>query len=174
LNAAKSLISHYISRNKVEKKDIIVTQSDGMILTRSLDITDDFLELDFRGFITLMIVTVDRNKFLYSHEKDVVVRGISHRYPKLDDVYKQFCKLNLYDKKRLFLQMRDIQEIVLSSDDKELFMIPAGDGHIVQTKAWGSIKLKTESVFDVEDIDRRKYYDHYFREFLESIFLEYY
>ena len=63
---------------------------------------------------------------------------------------------------------------MLNSDDKELFMIPAGDGHIVQTKAWGSIKLKTESVFDVEDIDRRKYYDHYFREFLESIFLEYY
>ena len=70
--------------------------------------------------------------------------------------------------------VRTFPTILAKQQDKELFMIPVENGHVIQTAAWGSITIKSESIFDLEDADRKRYYDHYFREFLESIYLEYY
>jgi hypothetical protein len=175
MNTVGNLLQFYISENNVDDKDIIVTQRDGFILNTALHNTDQFLKLDFREYINLMIITPDRKKYLSFSDKGVTVKGIQHKYDALDDVYKIFGKLNLYNKTSLFKQLKKIKENVLNNNNKKFYMIEIGeDKKAVITKRHGTLTVANESLFNLEDVDTLKYYDHYFKEFMESVFLEFY
>jgi len=172
-NSIDNLLNLYIKENNISDNDIIITQRDGFILKKMLDKTNLFMELDYRGFIDYLIITPDRKKFLYIKDDDVIVKGMSNRYDKLDIIYKKFSLLNFYDKKILFSQLQDIRDLVFNSKDKNFFIIEYDGKKYIQTFS-GAFEITSDNIFQIEDIDKRKYYDHYFREFTQSIFIEFY
>lgn len=174
IESANNLVAFYLKENDITEDQIIVTQRDGFILTRLLKNTDEFINMDLREFIDFLIITPDREKFLYVSQGKLSVKGVSHKYSKLDQIYNLIMNLNFYNKKVLFQQMERIKKMVLESDEKKLFMIPNGDKFLIITKKLGNLEVDNESVFQIQHIDKQRYYDHYFREFLESIFLEFY
>jgi len=174
MNAVDSLLQFYIDDNDLDESDIIVTQRDGFIVTKMLKNTEDFLKLDFRGIVDLLIITPDRKKFLMSKEDTVEVKGISHKYSALDSVYQLYTKLNLYNKKSLFTQLEQIKNRVLKSDDKKLFMVEIDGKFVVQTLKHGQLIVANDNIFNMRDVNTQKYYDHYFRELSESVFLQFY
>lgn len=174
MSTVENLLQFYISENGVEDKDIIVTQRDGFILNKCLHNTTEFLELDLREHIQLMIITPDRKKYLTVSDQGVTVKGMRNKYDALDIVYSMFSSLNFYNKKILFRQLNNIKTSVLNNDNKEFYMIELDGKFVIRTKSYGNLIVANSSVFTLKDIDTNKYYDHYFREFCESVFLEFY
>jgi len=174
MNTVGSLLQFYLSENDVKDKDIIVTQRDGFILNTFLTNTDEFLKLDLREHIHLMVITPDRKKYLTISDNGVTVKGFQNNYKALNSSYELFGKLNLYNKKVLFKQLKRIKDHVLHGEDKKFYMVEVGERIAVLTKKHGTLVVANENLFNLIDIDTHKYYDHYFREFLEAIFLEFY
>jgi small nuclear ribonucleoprotein (snRNP)-like protein len=174
MNTVGNLLQFYLSENNIDEKNVIVTQRDGFILNTFLRNTDEFMKLDLREHIELMVISPDRKKYLSTSNKGVTVKGLQNKYDALDDVYKEFGKLNLYNKTVLFKQLSRLKELVLNNKNKRFYMVEVNDKLAVITKKHGTLVVSNEHVFNLQDVDSMKYYDHYFREFMEAIFLEFY
>jgi hypothetical protein len=173
INTVTSMVDYYIKRNGLKEEDIVVTQRDGLIVKKQLLITDELMNLDFRGIIELLIVTTDRKKYLYVKDGIVDVKGVQNVYDTLFEIYNRFKNLNFFDKKILYSQLHAIKKSVFKIEDKKFFMIPFNEEIVVQSLN-GPRVVSGESAFSIKDIDKLKYYNHYFREFVESVFLETY
>jgi len=168
-----NLLNFYKRKNDLKDEEIIVTQRDGMIVSRELKVTTGLMQLDFRGTFDVLIITPDRRKYLSVANDSVDVKGISNYYKQLDPVYHKFARLNFINKTALFSQLDSVRKTVLKMEDKKFFMIPIDDDVAIQTPN-GPIITSGENTFSLKDLDKIKYYNHYFREFVESVFLEYY
>jgi len=174
MQSADKLTDFYLKENNIEDEDIIITQRDGFIIRKMLETNDEFIKMEFRGRIDYLIISLDRSKYLAVSDDEVDVKGMPHKYDILDEVYKMFANLNFYDKKVLFTQMQNIKDFVLQKQDKRFFMIPKEDKFVIITNKMGSLEIKDESIFSIDDVDKKKYYNYYFKEFLDPIFLEFY
>jgi hypothetical protein len=174
MNSAENLVDFYLDKNNVKEEEIILTQRDGFITTKILDNTDEFITMKYRGHISPMIISPDRNSYLSIINEEISVKGISHMYKKLDMIYNKFVNLNLFDKKVLFGQLDYIKKSFIESKNKELFMISCDDQFAIITKKYGNLIVQNSDIFDIEDINKTYYYEHYFMPFLKSIYLEYY
>jgi hypothetical protein len=173
IESITSFIDYYVSMNNLTQDDIIVTQRDGFITRKKLVITDELMKLDFRGIIDFLIISTDRKKYLAIRDDSVEVKGISNVYNELFIIYNKFKNLNFFNKKILFSQLDSIKQTVFNIQEKKFFMIPFNDEVVVQSIGGPRI-ISGENAFSIKDIDKIKYYNHYFREFLESIYLEMY
>tara|TARA_Y100000310_G_C20655598_1_gene801812 strand:- start:1466 stop:2176 length:711 start_codon:yes stop_codon:yes gene_type:complete len=173
-SSTENLVSFYLTENNILDEDIIVLQKDGFIIKKMLHVNDTFIKMDFRKFIDFMIISHDRKKFLYGSENSIIFKGVVNSYPELNLVYNKFLHLDFYYKSRLFSQLQGIKDYVFNSINKKLFMIDSSNGYIIYTKKFGQLKIANDSLFKIEDIDKKKYYNHYFRPFIDSIFLEFY
>lgn len=172
--STSNLIEYYLSENNIPEDDIIVLQKDGFIIKQMLKVVNTFIKMDFRNFIDFIIISHDRKKFLYIADNTVIVKGIVNKYSALDLIYNKFTYLDFYHKSRLFAQMEGIKDSLFNSMNKRLFMIEIEKDYVIYTKKFGQIKISNENLFKIEDIDKKKYYNHYFRTFIDSIFLEFY
>jgi len=173
IETVTSLINYYVSRNGLKEEDIVVMQRDGFITKKQLLITDELMKLDFRGMIDLLIITTDRKKYLSVKDGVVDIKGVQNVYDSLFEIYNRFKNLNFFDKKILYSQLHAIRKSVFKIEDKKFFMIPFNDEIVVQSLNGPRI-VSGEVAFSIKDIDKLKYYNHYFREFVESVFLETY
>lgn len=172
--SVESLMKFYFLENNITESEIITIQKDGCILKRMLDNNDEFIPIAYRGFIDFLIITPDRQKFLYCSDDEITVKGISHYYKELDSVYKLFANLNFYDKSSLFGQLENIKNKILQSDNKKLFMIPKDESSFIISTLDGDIVIKDPDYISIDKIDKNKYFNHFFKEFLNSIYLETY
>jgi len=173
MESVGQLLDFYLQENGVKEDEIIVTQRDGFILTRALHITDVMMKLDFRGLINLIIMSPDRKKYLTISDSGVDVKGMRNYYPALNTIYSQFGRLNFYNKTALFKQLERIKKEAQDNQDKKFYMAEVDGKHIVQTKN-GVIEVGDERFFKLESVDKIKYFDHYFKEFFQSIMLEFF
>jgi hypothetical protein len=174
MESVDSLVKYYLKENNVSGDEIITIQKDGCILKRMLDVTDDFIELKYRGFIDFLILTPDRKKYLYLSDGKIVVKGMSHFYEELNKVYQLFANISFYDKSFLFEQMEHIKQMFYYSDDKKLFLIPREERSFVISTYKGDIETKDAEMISMNQINRDRYFNHYVKDFLNSIFLECY
>jgi len=174
MNSADQLVNFYLQENNIPDKDIIVTQRDGFIIKSMLDNIDEFIKMEFRGFIDFLIISADRSMYLAVSDGDVEVKGVPLRYEALNSIYQKFENLNFINKKALFSQLNDIKMSIMECEDKKMFLIPRDDKFAIVTHTMGTLEVQNENVFSIKDIDREKYYFHYFKPFLDSIFLETY
>ena len=172
-DSVDNLINYYLEANNIKEDEIIISQKDGFILKKLINNTSDFMELDFRGCIDGLIITPDRKKYLYWISEDVSVKGISNIYDKLYDVYNLFKKLMFYNKKTLFGQLNFIKKTIFEKTDKKFFIIEIDNKKLIQTNH-GTVEIRNEKDFSLKNIDKEKYFNHYFKEFLDSIFLQFY
>ena len=90
-----NLISDYISRNDIEKDQIIVRQYDGFISTKRLKRIDGSIPLDLRSIFEKFISSIDKDKYLALDEKrNTVIKGISHKNSKIDTLYTKILNFN--------------------------------------------------------------------------------
>lgn len=172
--SVNSLVRYYLQENNVSEEETITIQKDGFIITKMLNITDEFITMQFREMIDFLIITPDRKKFLYSSNDKITVKGISFYYSELNKIYQMFSCLNFYEKSMLFGQMENIKNQVLQSDDKSLFLIPKDEKSFIVSTYKGNIEIKDPDMISLSDINKNQYFDHFFKEFLQSIFLENY
>lgn len=175
IQATENLIETYLRRNHVKDEDIIITQRDGLISRTMLEDTDKFLELKFRGFVEFMVLSFDRMSYLACIDGKIEVKGVRDYYDALDVIYQKFSKLGFYDKTSLFKQFQMIKDSVFTHDDISLFLIPrTNNKHVVVTYKDGPIEIGNTNMVDLSDIDRNRYFNHYFKPFLDSLYLECY
>jgi hypothetical protein len=170
-NTASATVNYYLTKNNVKPEEIILTQRDGCIVTKLLNQDGSFMNMDLRAHYNFMIITPDRKKYLAASDEEVTVKGVPNKYDKLDKVYNKFKDLNFYDKKQLFKQFKRIKELVTESDDSMLYIIERDLDKFVIYRKHGIIQLKGNSDISTKGIDKQKYYDLYFSEFMQVLFL---
>jgi hypothetical protein len=72
----KELLEHYIRVNKIEPKNIIVDNKDGLILNKKMTILNTTMPIDFRGLISKMIITIKRKGYLLIYSDGTEVAQI--------------------------------------------------------------------------------------------------
>ena len=174
MESVDSLVKFYLLENNISDDEVIVTQRDGFIIKRMLENTDEFIEMKYRGFIDFLIISPDRKKFLYCCDDKITVKGISHYYEALDSIYQMFSNLSFYDKSVLFDQMESIKQKILQGTDKKLYMIPRDETSFIISTHKGDIEVKDASFISINQIDKNRYFNHFFKDFLSSIYLESY
>ena len=174
MNSANSLVKFYLSENEVSDDHIIVTQRDGFILTRTIQNNNEFITMELRDIIELMIISMDRKKYLTSIGGTIDVKGVPHVYDSIMNIYSMFANLNFYNKKTLFQQMQSIKDAILNSQDIHLFAIPREEDSFAFITFNGAIESKDCEMISVDKIDKVKYFDNYIKPFLDSIFVETY
>lgn len=175
MDSVDQLLNFYLKENGIKDEDIIISQRDGFILTKLLYTSDVLMELDFRGHINLVIISPDRQKYIAFHDDGIIdVKGLRNYYPELNVIYQKFSKLNMFNKKTMYKQLSQIKDFVFTCSDKKIFMVEMNDSYFVQTNNLGVIEVQNSSYFKLKNIDREKYFDHYIKEFLQSIHLEFF
>ena len=174
VKSADSLVTFYLTENNMNEDEIISTQRDGFIVTRLLDNDDQFINMKLREFIDFLIISVDRQKFLYLVGDEVTIKGMPYYYDGLKIFYNMFAKLNFYNKSILFEQIEHIKQTILTIEDVTPFLIPRDETSFIVITYKGNIEVKDPDFISPKSIDRVKYFNHFFRGFLRSIFLECY
>jgi len=177
-NTTKSILDEYILKNRVIEDEIIIRQYDGMILTRTLRETNlKHTPLDLRKHFQIFIITIDRKSYIaLDSSNQTSVKGVSHKYPKMEQIYTQLCKAVDTNRESMFKRLQKLKDGFMNSKDPYLFGIPTKEGKCnVFLKEYGEMEISTQllKIMDPEDIDKQKYFDFYIRPFTKSIVVEY-
>jgi hypothetical protein len=182
--SVKNLIDYYIRINEVRKEDIIFRQKDGIISNTKLVNNDKFVELKLRKILSLLIIDTKRMSMLYfDDDGNFSVKGVSHYYQSLDNIYKKIFDFDFYNIRILMKQMESLkQKVIYANDDNiSLYAIEKeverfGRGLIKEytfmLKNNKSITVRDIGYINPKDIDTWKYFNHYFKIFFDSIYLE--
>lgn len=172
-NSVSSIVDYYLTVNEVDEDEIIFRQKDGFILTRKLLVNNQFIEMKLRKIITMMIISPDRSKMIYFDDLgDLEVKGVRYYYPRLNDIYSMIYSINFYDKKMMFQQLQYLKNRVIYNDDIMFYGIKKDEKTYIFVTKTGTITVHDIDFVDPDTIDRQKYFDFYFKPFIDSIYLE--
>ena len=176
-NTTNAIIDNYIIENNIKENDILIRQYDGLILTKLLQYTNiGFIPLTRRKTFQNLIISIDRNKYIgLSNNFEISIKGISHRYKEIDDIYIKLCKIINLTRDRIFHNLQLIKDEVFNTKNYKLFGIPIKNNKmIVYLKGYGEVEINppTLRIMDTNDIDRKKYFDFYIKPFTQSIVFE--
>lgn len=174
IKSANSLVTFYLNENNVLDDEIISTQRDGFILTRLLDNDDQFIDMKLREIIDFLIISIDRENFIYFADGEIHIKGVPYYYDGLKIFYNMFSNLNFYNKNILFEQMENIKHAIFNIDDVTPFLIPKDENSFIVITYKGNIEVKDPDFISTKSIDRSKYFNHFFSGFLKSLFIECY
>lgn len=169
-----NIIDEILLRNKLNEDDIITRQFDGFLSSTKIQyIPKDISENKYK----YIIISSDRKKYMLLNNK-VIVKGISQRYSSIDSFYNMFNYIDFSSKKSIFLKLSNIKDCFFKEVNKKIFCIPSKKDNksvFMYLKKYGllSIKKATITLLTINDIDKEKYWDHYFSPFIESIMIEY-
>ena len=174
----ESLIDEYIRLNRIkEEENIITRQYDGIITTRKLQETKDFLALEFRYHFSVFIISSNRSSYIaLDQNNETHIKGIAHRYESIDNVYRRLTKINFLNKESIFRTLQEIKNNIMIGEDAKLYCIPINkERYNVFLKDYGQVEIGESAIkiMGTEDIDKQKYFDYYIRPFTESIVIEY-
>jgi len=177
-NTTASIIDEYIRRNKIQDDEIVIRQYDGMILTRGLRETEiGKIPLKKRNFFQIFICSIDRSKYISLDQSfKTSIKGVPFRYPQMDEIYSQICKLNFGKKGAIFRGLQNIKDRFFNSEDTKLFGIPLKNGKFnIFITRYGEMQVseQTLKIMDPEDIDKQRYFDFYIIPFTKSIVYEF-
>jgi hypothetical protein len=173
----ESLIDEYILRNKLLKDDIIIRQYDGFMSIKPLkQTTDQYLPIDLQSIFSVFIISLDRTKFIATDGYKISIKGISNRYSEIDNIFKKILFINYANKNSVFVSLQNIKDEILNSQNPRLYCIPSGEGtYNIFLKEYGQFEISETliNILDVSDIDKERYFNHYFKTFFDSITIEF-
>lgn len=173
----ESVINDYIAKNDIQEDEIILRQYDGIILTRTIPHTNiGHIPLERRQSFQRFISSIDRTKFIaIDNNLEISIKGISHRYPKMDAMYVRLCKIMDFNKEAIFRHLQKLRDEIYNTDDPELFGVPNKKGKItIFLKGYGELEItpSTLRIMDTDDVDRDRYFKFYIEPFTKSIVFE--
>lgn len=172
IESTNSLVDFYLAMNNIKDEEIIVTQRDGFILSKQLTNNDEFIEMTLRENIDFIIISIDRKKYMTVSDEKVTVKGIANRYKAIDNIYDKFANLDFYNKNILFNQLNSIKNSFMNSEDIDLFLIPKDNKFGVCTYK-GNFLISDKRYVNINEINKKEYFNSFFSPFLKSIFLTY-
>lgn len=175
-NTTKSIINEYIRANQITHSDIIIRQYDGIILKKTLHITDlGVIPLNRRKHFLIFISSIDRTRYIaLDSENEIIVKGVSHKYDEMNKIYEQMCKINYNRKGSIFRNLQRIKDYIMTTQNTSLFAVPSdssGRNFNIFIKDYGQIPILKSflTTMDVNDIDRETYFNVYIAPFTKSI-----
>jgi len=173
-----SLIDEYITANEIEEDDIVIRQYDGLLLTKFLHKNNiQEIPLNLRRTFDVFISSIKKDTYIaIDTMQQPSIKGIPFRYPHMDQIYKKICQLNFFNKPELFKGLERIKNLILNSNDVNLFAIPTKDGKLsIFLKGYGEMEITstTLKLVDTDEIDKRRYFDIYLTPFTKSIVSQY-
>ena len=176
-STTSSLIDEYLLRNNITEDDLIIRQYDGVITKKPIkEIVNPSMPLELRSIFQVMIISVNRSMYIANDGKDVVIKGVPHRYESMDKIYKEIVSINYLNKESVFKSLQNIKDKVLSSDDASLYCIPTvEDKYAVFFKQYGQLEVSKSMarIMDTDDIDKKYYFSYYIEPFTKSITVEF-
>lgn len=177
-NTTESIISDYISKNKIQDNEIVIRQYDGLLLTRMLTNTNiGHIPLERRNTFQIFISSIDRTKYIaYDNNFEVTIKGVANRYELMDQMYLKLCKIVMMgNKDSIFSNLQKIKDTILNSKDANLFGVPTKDDKvIIFLNGYGELEVSksTLKIMDTNDIDRERYFKYYIEPFTKSTVFE--
>jgi hypothetical protein len=173
----ESLIDEYILRNKLLKDDIIIRQYDGFMSLKPLkQTTDQYLPIDLQTIFSVFIISLDRTKFIATDGNKISIKGIPNRYQEIDNIFKKILFINYANKNSIFVSLQNIKDEILTSQNPKLYCIPSGEEkYNIFLKQYGQFEISETliNILDTSDIDKERYFNHYFKSFFDSIAIEF-
>ena len=114
-NITTSTIDSYLKINNVHPGQIILRQYDGVILTKRLDRTNEYIPLPLRTVYTIFISSIYRNSYLAYDGFASKIKGVKYLYPEIGHYLKKILKFNFIDKRTVFRQLQQLKDDILTS-----------------------------------------------------------
>jgi len=173
-DSVKYLTDFYLQYNEIDDEDVIFRQKDGFILKTLLPKNNLYIEMSLRHTLPLLYIDTKREGMLYFDETDeLYVKGVRYYYEKLDEIYSKFLNLDFYDTRTLCIQLQDIKDSVVNSNDKLLFGINGDDvQYTFILKNGKKVRTYDPDFVELDEIDKYRYFNHYFKPFTDSVFIE--
>jgi hypothetical protein len=171
-----STISEYLTRNEISEDELILRAYDGVITTKAMyETTTQYVPIALREMFEILIISSDRQKYIGRSHR-TVIKGISHRYDRMDEMFTKLVTINFASKKDIFETLQKIRDNVVEGNDIDLYCIPVKkDKFNIFLMGYGETEISKgiANLIEVDDIDKERYYDFYLRSFCESITLEF-
>jgi hypothetical protein len=170
-----SVIDVYLKNSNITNEDLITRQYDGVITSKPIRNSDSFLDLQLKAIFNVFIISSDRNKYIATNYKDYLFKGISNRYNEVDFIYKKILNINFASKYAIFERLKEIKYEVLNSKNHLLYCIPTENNFNIILKDFGQTEISKSisRLFNLDDLNREWYFNHYIRPFTESITIEF-
>lgn len=173
-NTTRSIIDEYMRVNEVMGDDLVIRQYDGILITKTLRITDlRGIPLNIRKHFQIFISSIDRKKYIaLDSEIQTSIKGVPFRYDGMDKIYDAICKINYANKESIFRHLQRIKNNFMTTQNAKMFGIPVGDNKFnIFLKGYGQVEVTqtTLKIMDPEDIDRDRYFNFYIAPFTKSI-----
>jgi hypothetical protein len=177
-NTTKSIIDEYINRNNVKDDQIILRQYDGILITRTLMETNiKQTPLDLRKVYQIFISSIDRTKYIALDGGNIVtIKGVSFRYPEIDNIYNQVCRTVDLNRESMFKRLQRIKDDFMQSQNARLFAIPSKNNKFnIYLKRYGEMEVSSQTlkIMDTQDVDKERYFKFYIQPFTKSIVVEF-
>ena len=95
-STTRSIIDEFILRNDIKDEHIILRQYDGIIITKNLKQTNiQHIPLNMRRNFEIFIASIDRKMYIaFDTNRQTSIKGVPFRYPAMDRIYEQICRIN--------------------------------------------------------------------------------
>ena len=176
-NFTISIISDYLSRNKISEEDVLLYQYDGFITTKKLYRTNlepiPLKEYFFEKFL----IGSKRDRYIAKCKDETIIKGVPNKYDKMNELFSKLININFVSKQNIFINLEEIKNKIYTTNNWQLFFIDTEKekyGEMV-FKKYGQISIARSAakLIDIEDIDKEWYYNKYIRPFSEAIVLEF-
>jgi DNA polymerase III alpha subunit (gram-positive type) len=89
-----STIDEYLTRNNIKPEEVIIRQYDGLIVTKPLVNTGEFLPLELRGIIQTFLSSFGKDKFIALYQNgNISIKGVPQRYDLIDEIFTKILKI---------------------------------------------------------------------------------
>jgi hypothetical protein len=168
------VLDHYIRKNNIEQKDIIVREKDGIITQVPMNINDDTILLDFKHTISKLIIAPNRKTYLkITDEGKYEIKGMANK-PVDCSFYDLLTKLNFTDKNKLIIGLEKLRTLYLKSNKIEWFLIKIPAGYKIKLKGNNELIINSLNIkyLDVDELDKEEFWKTYVWPFVESILID--
>lgn len=173
LENTEGIIQYYIEQNNLTSNDIILRVRDGIYTTVLLRDNTSSLNLELRGMISKMIMTLDRKKYMMIKSSgEVSVKGIPNK-PIDNSFYDLFRNLNFSNKTSLVRGIENLRQFIFKSKNVKWFVFKSEDSYIVPIIGVGEIKVLKSGLenIDVDEINKKVIWEEYVWPFIQPILI---
>lgn len=171
-----SIISEYLSRNKIREDEVITRQYDGFITTKKLYKTDlDPIPIKESVF-DLMLIGSTRDRYIAKNSNETVLKGIPNRYKEMDKFLSSILDINFLSKISIFKSLEKLKEEISNSSRWKLYFIDHGERNgSVMFNRYGELEISKSiaKLMELNDVNKLWYFNHYLKPFTEAIVMEF-
>lgn len=173
-----SMINEYLLRNNIKNESIICRQYDGIILDTPLkNTTNLYMELPLKNIFDYFIISNNKNYYIaLDKNKEIIIKGINNYSNEIKELYIKLLNINFLNKTSIFKSLEAIKKEILESDNKNLYLMKdKHNNHSVFIKDYGEVEVSKNlfNLLDINDIDKKLYYNYFLEPFIKSIVLHF-